>query len=139
MKITTFNDDDIYIDDFARYEKVRHRARGEDPDTSRKAAGTVIDDKGGHHYVIWRIVNYHGPLTSEQICGELEKRGLLSSRSGTRTRIKRLERDEWLVIVKDKFGETAKGNRARLYRAEVPQWKRMERFRQISSEMSDDE
>jgi len=121
----------ITPNDFARYEKVRHRARGTDPLTSHKAAKRIADVKGGHHYIIWFIVSSYGPLTSEQICDELEKRGLLSSRSGTRTRIKRLERDEWFVIVKEKFGETAKGNRARLYRAQVPQWKRFERLRQI--------
>jgi hypothetical protein len=104
-------------EDFAQYEKKRHRARSRDPGTSHEAAENVRDQAGYFHFMIWISLRLVGPMTSEELLLTLGDKA--SSPGGTRTRIKTLEREGWIEYQGEQR-KTKSGSFARVMRARIP-------------------
>ena len=104
-------------EDFEHFEKKRHRARTSDPLSSHAAAAGIRDEGGEYHFAIWTTLRFIGAVTSEELLDVLGDRA--SSPSGTRTRIKRLEKEGWISYSGDKR-KTKSGNFARVMRAVIP-------------------
>lgn len=103
--------------DFAHFEKKRHRARTADPLSSHAAAAGIRDEGGSYHFMIWRTLRISGPLTSEELLTLLGNKA--SSPGGTRTRIRRLEKEGWIRYTDEKR-RTKRGSFARVMRAAIP-------------------
>lgn len=104
-------------EDFAHFEKKRHRARTSDPLSSHAAAAGIRDEAGEYHFAIWTTLRFIGSVTSEELLDVLGSRA--SSPSGTRTRIRRLEKEGWIRYTGGKR-RTKGGSFARLMKAAIP-------------------
>lgn len=104
-------------EDFEQFEKKRHRARTSDPLSSHAAAAGIRDEAGEYHFAIWMKLRNSGPFTSEELLVSLGKKG--SSPGGTRTRIRRLEKEGWIRYTGEKR-RTLRGGFARVMRAAIP-------------------
>ena len=104
-------------EDFAHFEKKRHRARTSDPLSSHAAAAGIRDEAGEYHFAIWLKLRLAGHLTSEELLEALGKKA--SSPGGTRTRIRRLEKEGWIRYTGEKR-RTKRGSFARVMRAAIP-------------------
>ena len=107
-------------EDFEYLEKAKHYGRRRDPSTSHAAGWNITDERGGYHFAIWVAIRAIRPCTAKMVVAYLERINALSSRSGTRTRIKKLELEGWIKYT------GKKKNGSRLMRSSVPDWKKVD-------------